>query len=94
MILATLYQRPDGRQSLVEVTDIDPDDAMWLNQFGVRVSLEELPMGEVVVYGDYGAVTEDGDPDEVLVLSKGRTCVECMAELRKTITEKKYGKLS
>lgn len=88
MMLATLYSLPDGKQKLVEITDVDPDDAMWLTQFGVKVSLEELRTGEVAVWGDYG-----GD-EEMLVVSKGRPCHECLAELKEKIKEKKYGNVS
>ena len=84
-IKATLFLRPNGRQEETVVTEIKPDDANFFNTRSVKISMEGNPGLGITVYADYGAVTEDGEPDEIIVFSRDRTCEDTMAELRELV---------
>lgn len=80
-IQATVFVPPNGRQETIMVQEINDDDANWFIGHNVKLSMEQLQTGVFVLYADYGAKTEDGDPDEIIVLgTKG--CREMMTELR------------
>lgn len=85
---ATLYKPPFGRTEEIDLTEVSTADAEWLEANGVKISLEEIG-GQFVVYGDIGHKTDDGEPDEVLVISQGRPCRECMADLRQECQKRK-----
>lgn len=76
----TIYKTPNGRTEVIDLRNINDDDAKWFEQNNVAVSMEEIG-GQFAVYGDVGRMHE-GEPDEVLVLSQGRDCFETMAQLR------------
>lgn len=76
----TIYKAPNGRAEVIDLVNIKREDAQWFEQNNVAVSMEDIG-GQFAVYGDIGRLSED-EPDEVLVLSKGRDCFETMAELR------------
>ena len=82
----TIYHRPNGRQEDIICNNINEDDAKWFQDHSVKVSMEESGSGGHILYADYGAVDEDGEPDEVIVVTH-RSCEEAMAELRR-LTEK------
>lgn len=86
-IQATAFLRPNGRREEITVANISDDDAYFFNTRGIKVSLEEDSLGGQVVYADYGALDEDGQPEEIIVFSRGRSCEDTMAELRE-LTEK------
>lgn len=81
-MIVTLFKRPHGLTELVRIHNIDPADQHFLESHNVKVSMEYINEDQVVVYGDYGAVDSNGDPDEIIVISDGRSCVETMKELR------------
>lgn len=81
-MLVTLFKRPYGQKELVRIRNIDPADQHFLESHNVKVSMEQIIEDQVVVYGDYGAVDSDGEPDEIVVFSDGRSCLETMKELR------------
>lgn len=89
---ATLYKQPFGRTQEIDISEIDDSDAEWLEANGVKISLEEIG-GVFVVYGDIGHKTEDGEPDEIVEISQGRTCRQVMAALRQAC-EKAKGDLN
>ncbi len=80
-IEAILFIPPNGQQQVIQVTQISPDDEAWFKDNNAKLSMEEIP-GHTVVYADIGLVCE-GEPEEAIELSKGRTCIETMAALRK-----------
>ena len=82
----TIYHRPNGRQENIICNNINDDDAQWFQDHSVKVSMEESGSGGHILYADHGAVDEDGEPDEVIVVTH-RSCEEAMAELRR-LTEK------
>lgn len=73
----TLYKLPDGATEEVDIKNIFPEDEEYFTRNGISISME--PIGqEFVVYANIGGTYSE---DEVLVLSKGRSCEETMAEL-------------
>lgn len=86
-IKATLYTRPNGRQEEIQVRNIRPDDEAWFIEHDVQLSMEDAPGQGHVVYGDYGRTDEDGEPVEMVVFSKGRSCEDTLTELRQLIEE-------
>ena len=88
-IKATLYIRPNGNTKEIEVININPEDAKWLNDNNVKVSLEGAPP-MLVIYADYGKTTLDGEPDEhLLVVPADSDCVVVMARLVADLKELK-----
>ena len=79
---ATYYRRPNGAQHEIDIVNVAVEDEQWFTENKVKVSLEEDGAGGVILYGDVGLVGIDGEPEEVIVLSQGRPCVECMHVLR------------
>jgi len=84
-IQATVFLRPNGRQEEITVKNINDDDANFFKTRSVKISMEDNPGLGTTVYADYGAVTEDGEPDEIIVFSRGRSCEDTMAELRELV---------
>lgn len=82
MISATLYIAPFAEKKQIQINDIDYDDEVWFIENGVKLSLEELATGEIAMYADIGYVV-NGDHEEALELSRGRSCAETLAALRK-----------
>lgn len=83
----TIYHRPNGRQEEIICREVEDDDAQWFKTRSVKVSMESDGGDGYIIYADYGAVTEDGEPDEIVVTSKGRSCRKTLSELRE-LTER------
>ena len=82
-MIVTIFKRPYGLAEQVRIHNIDPADQHFLESHNVKVSMESVVEDrQVIVYGDYGAVDSNGDPDEIIVISDGRSCIETMKELR------------
>lgn len=84
----TIYHRPNARRESVVCRHIYADDAAAIRAHGITLSMEDAgPLG-TAVYFDTGHVTDDGEPDEHLITSEGRTCQDTiragLAELRKS----------
>lgn len=77
----TIYHRPNGRKENIICEQISDDDAQWFKTRSVHVSMEEDGSGGHILYADYGAVDEEGAPDEVILMTQ-RSCIEAMATLR------------
>ena len=77
-----MFIAPNGRQEEHEMTEIEGYDASFFEQQGVKISIEQLLTGDIVVYADTGKVDEDGEPDELIELALGRPCREVMTALR------------
>lgn len=82
MLDVTLYIRPHGKTKTITVQDIDAADAEWFQNHNANVSMEDMGDLEVVVYADIGIVNQ-GEPEEAIELSRGRSCEETFAALRK-----------
>lgn len=80
----TIYQRPDGRKLRTLITSVRYEDARYFRDHGVIISMEEAE-NEFIVYGDWPGNRHD----EVIVLARGRSCEETLAELRQIIEERK-----
>ena len=88
-IKATLYIRPNGATKEINITRINPEDAQWLNDNNIKVSLEEAPP-MLFIYADYGKTTIDGEPDEhLLVVPADSDCVAAMARMVAQLKELK-----
>ena len=89
-MIVTLFKRPYyGLTELVRISNIDPADQQFLESHNVKVSMESVVEDQqVIVYGDYGAVDSDGEPDEIVVISDGRSCLETMKELRVLVEQR------
>lgn len=81
MITATLFKHPNGVQETITVNHINDDDAQYINENKIAISMEDAPSLGPVVYADIGKELEDGTPDEIIVLSKGRSCNETFVEV-------------
>lgn len=86
-IPAVVYERPHGNRHDIIVNDIDDLDAAWFKAKGVKISMESDGCGGYIVYGDYGAKTEDGQPEEAIAFSNGRSCRYTLKSLREAIEE-------
>ena len=81
MLNVTIFVKPDARKHAVTVTNILPEDAAWFRSKGALVSMEDLG-GEMAIYADIGLAV-DGEPEEAIELSCGRSCKETFSALRK-----------
>lgn len=86
MLWLTFYARPDGNPSDVPLINVTEEDEAYFLENNVRISAEDDPIsGGFIVYGDDGTMMEDGTPDEVVVISRGRNCEDTMAELARLL---------
>lgn len=77
----TFYRKPDGRQEVIDVVNVDPADQQWFEDRDAVLSMEDIG-GMYAMYADIGLTDEDGESLEVMVLSMGKDCVSTIAELR------------
>ena len=87
-INATLYIRPDGRTKDIEIKNILPEDADYINKNNIKVSLEKDGIGNIIVYFDYGRVDEEGEPDELIFVSVNKSAEDIFSEAVKKIKER------
>lgn len=82
-ITATLFSLPDGRKSIITITECDAEEADF---FSTRpVSLEQLTTGEIVVYALSNAENPDDDGERIEVIyiaPQGQPCREALRHLR------------
>lgn len=76
---ADLYTK--SRVTEIDVTNVYPEDETFFEENKVRISMEELH-NNIIVYADYGATTPDGEPDEAIAISGGRSCEDTLQALR------------
>lgn len=86
-IEVTYHALPDGRQTVIPVTEINDEDAAWFTEHNVKLSLEELRTGVKVLYANTG-----DEENEVMVISPTKGCREMMAELRVLAEQQVNGK--
>lgn len=77
----TFYKSPHGRTETIDMRNVYPEDETWFAENHARISMEDLG-GTFVIYADVGVVDEDGEPDEAIELSAGRSCEETLKALR------------
>ncbi len=80
-LTVTCFIPPHGHQEVVEIPNVYPDDEAFFKQYAIKISMEELTIGQVAIYADTSKITE-GEPDELITLSKGRSCHDTLKELR------------
>lgn len=89
------YKLPNGSQRDIEVKNIEQEDARYLNDTGVKVSMEVSADGHtVILYADHGATFSDGEPNEILVLGSMNkyTCEQLFAQLVKELKNERSKK--
>lgn len=91
-IQVTNFVRPDGRREVVTVPKVYPEDADYINESGIKVSMEDIG-SDYCVWLDDGTKNEEDEPDEIIVLAQGRTCEETLKEGVQLIKLRKEGKL-
>jgi ABC-type histidine transport system ATPase subunit len=77
----TLYKPPHGRQEVIDITRVRPEDEAYFVTQQVEISMEVIG-GEFVIYAHIGEYDEDGEPDELIELGQGRTCEDTLSALR------------
>lgn len=82
----TLYMRPHGHTKVIDCANVRSEDEQFFKERGIKLSMEDLGT-EFVVYADIGKTTEDGEPDELVELSAGRTCEDTLFSLRQQCEE-------
>jgi hypothetical protein len=90
-VKVTLYKQPHGRTEVIDITKVLPDDAAYFQRHRVSISMEDIG-GMFAIYADIGKETEDGEPDELIELSQGRSCEETLSALRRQCEEELAGK--
>ena len=76
---ATIFHRPNGRQTEIEIRKIYKDDASWLKSKNIALSLEDTG-AFFVLYFDYGKKDEDGEPIEFIEkVGENKSCEDAIA---------------
>lgn len=78
-IKCTVFIRPNGKKTESVINNISQEDADYINQNNIKVSMEDIGT-DYCVWLDDGLKNEDDDPDEIIVLAQGRSCEATMAE--------------
>ena len=80
----TLYQRPDGRKSEYQMTNITPEDEAWYRENNIIVGMEEIAPEVITIFAEYGET--EGEPDEITyIVPAGESCEVSMAKVRARI---------
>lgn len=64
----TIFRPPNGSKSEQEIKNILDQDAEWLRNYRIAISMETLSTGQFVIYADYGKKTKDNVPDELIYI--------------------------
>lgn len=72
------YRRPDGKQSVIECTDVYPEDLEYFKSNNIQLSLEQLGTGQIAFYA---MVDPDDETSEVLVFDDGENCRNTLRRL-------------
>jgi hypothetical protein len=76
----TLFMRPNGHQTELEMTNIRPEDEAFLREHDVKISMEDCGVF-TTIWADDGTVFEDDPttPNEIIYIVRGReTCEDAM----------------
>lgn len=77
------FQKPNGKQLPMVMANINPEAAKYINENNIQVSTEDGHIeGHVIVYLNDGTMMEgdEGTPNEIIVISRGRSCEDTMDE--------------
>jgi hypothetical protein len=74
------YARPNGRMREIEMSNIDQSEIRFFIEMDIRVSIEELSTGDIIVYGC--PRDDESEESEVMVFAGKRDCRETMKALR------------
>lgn len=85
-MIVTLYKRPNGRTQKIDIKNVIPDDEAYFTRNSINISIEDVGI-MFAIYADIGRMDEDGEPIELIELSKGRSCEETLSALRKLCEE-------
>lgn len=77
----TFYKKPNGAREVIDVTNVDHADESWFAEHNAKLSMEDIG-GMHACYADVGVKDDEGEPDEAIELSRGRTCRETFHALR------------
>lgn len=84
----TFFIQPDGRQEVVDIDQVNPEDEKYFTEHNIKISMEQLQLNQHAVYADTGMLI-DGESTELLELSHGRSCRDTLAALRKRCEQQK-----
>lgn len=86
----TFFIPPHAEQETHEITKIRKEEVEYFTEHNVKLSGEQLLPGQFVFYADHGALTEDGEPDECLIIVQaGERCEDVMHRLRLEVEKEK-----
>ena len=71
-IQGTIYHRPNGRKELFTISDIDPEDAKWINENKIEVGVEDIGFDFAMYFKTTRTI--DGEPEEFTFIAAGRSC--------------------
>lgn len=78
-IKCTVFIRPNGKKEESVVNNITQEDADYINQNDIKVSMEDIGY-DYCIWLDDGLKNEDGEPDEIIVLANERSCEATITE--------------
>lgn len=83
----TIYTRPNGHKTEIEIVDIEDDDAAWFKEHNIIIGMEEIYPGQYVIYAEYGE--EAGEPLELTyIVPSGQICRTALSNIRQTLKDK------
>jgi len=82
MLNVTIYYRPNERGQDTSISAVYPQDAEFFKSNNIKVSLEEIAPLNYAAYADMGSTHNNGEPDEIVAISFGRSCEDTLKELR------------
>ena len=85
MIDITIYIKPNGRKQVIQIA-INQSDEIWFKENSANISMEDIG-DQYAIYVDIGLRDEEGEPDEIILLSAHRKASECFSILRKMCEE-------
>lgn len=86
------FVRPNGKSHMVTVPKVYPEDAKYINENKIQVSMEDIGTDFCVWFDDGTKLLYSDEPDEIIVLAQGRTCEETLKEGVRLIKLRKESK--
>lgn len=77
-LTVTFYIPPNGKKEVRKITNYKKEDAEFFIKNNVKISMEDLGSQ----YAIYGLIDGEPEENEFIVLSSGRSCEDCLTELR------------
>lgn len=82
MVSVYVYSPSCVNPNITKINNVKDQDAKYFNDNEINISMEYLG-GDYIVYG-----CKNDDDEEIIVLSKGRSCEDTLSELAKKLFEK------